>query len=351
MNKAKVRESNFELLRILCMLGVLTNHVIQNTYPELHSGDFSWQNILRVQLMNISIVAVNCFVMISGYFRIKQSIRSFLSLYFQLMFYCGILSVIGVALGNETIIGGITRTLFPFTEGGMWFMISYLGLFLIAPILNTAYSAFDKTQRVIVLFSLLFIDIYVGYMHQSKEITLDGYHLVHFIAIYYLGMFLSDTKVNSRVKWGWLWLCCTFLMTLLHCVKTFFFPISIIYAMRYNSPMLFLASFLLFQWVRIWSVKSKFINWVAVSVLSVYIVHTQPVVSDYFFGFLKNISLNTSVSPMISACMMIILSLSLYAACILVDKLRIALVTPVVRKITFRLENLMDRLKGDITNG
>ena len=350
MNKAKVRESNFELLRILCMLGVLTNHVIQNTYPELHSGDFSWQNMLRVELMNISIVAVNCFVIISGYFRIKQSIRSFLSLYFQLIFYCGMLSVVGVVLGKETIVGGITRTLFPFTEGGMWFMIAYLGLFLIAPILNTAYSAFNKMQRMTALMLLIFVDVYLGYMHQSKEITIDGYHMVHFIAIYYLGMFLSDTKVNPRIQWGWLWFGCTFLMTILHGVKTVFFPISIIYAMRYNSPMLFLASFLLFQWVRTWCIKSNVINWIAVSVLSVYIVHTQPVVSDYFFGFLRNISLDASISPLLSACIMIVSSLSLYAICILVDKLRIALVTPLVRKATFRLEKFADKLNGAICN-
>ena len=130
----RVRESNFELLRILCMLGVLTCHVLQNNYPSLHLGDYSWQNILRIELMNISVVAVNCFVMISGYFRIKQSVRSFLNLYFQLFFYCGILSLIGVALGKYTIMGGVTKTIFPFTEGGMWFMTAYLGLFLIAPI-------------------------------------------------------------------------------------------------------------------------------------------------------------------------------------------------------------------------
>lgn len=32
----KVRQSNFELLRILCMLGIVTNHVLQNCYPQLH---------------------------------------------------------------------------------------------------------------------------------------------------------------------------------------------------------------------------------------------------------------------------------------------------------------------------
>ena len=62
----KVRQSNFELLRILCMLGVVTNHVLQTCYSQLHTSDFSIANDLRVLLMCMSITAVNCFVMISG---------------------------------------------------------------------------------------------------------------------------------------------------------------------------------------------------------------------------------------------------------------------------------------------
>ena len=332
MNKIKVRESNFELLRIFCMLGVLTNHVLQYTYPSMHSGDYSLQNLLRIELMNISIVAVNCFVMISGYFRIKQSARSFINLWSQLFFYCGLLSFAGIILGLDTILGGLIRTIFPFTEGGMWFMTAYCGLFLVAPILNTAYSNFNKTQRIAALISLFLVDIYLGYMHQSKEINIDGYHLIHFMTIYFLGMFLSDTKVNTRIKWGWLWLGCTFLMTMLHGVKMVFFPISIIYSMRYNSPMLFLASFFLFQWVRTWRIKSNLINWIAVSVLSVYIVHTQPLVAHYFFDFLKGISIDPSSSQLSSACIIIIASLCLYTIYILVDKVRTIITNPIVSK-------------------
>lgn len=332
MNKVRIRESNFELLRILCMLGVLTSHVLQNCYPGLHSGDFSWQNILRILLMNISIVAVNCFVMISGYFRIKQSVRSFLSLYLQLVFYCGIFSLIGLCLGKDTLFDSVVRTLFPFTEGGMWFMVAYLALFLIAPILNAAYNSFDKSQRSLSLIALLIIDVYLGYMHQSKEITLDGYHVVHFITIYYLGMYLSETQVNSNVRWGFLWIVNSMLMTVLHGVKMVFFPISIIYAMRYNSPMLFLASFLLFQWVRTWKLRSSKINWVAVSVLSVYVIHSQPIVAEYFFDSLQNISCDETISSILTAIIMILSSLALYAICIILDKLRITLMIPVVNQ-------------------
>ncbi len=69
-SKSNLRESNFELLRILCMLGVIVNHALQSLY-ELHTTDFSLANNVRIIIMDAAIVAVNCFIFISGYFRIK----------------------------------------------------------------------------------------------------------------------------------------------------------------------------------------------------------------------------------------------------------------------------------------
>lgn len=99
----------------------------------------------------------------------------------------------------------VIRSIFPLTETNMWFLITYFGLFLLSPLLNTAFNAQDKIQRIITLICLLFIDVYLGYMHQSKEITIDGYHLIHFVVIYYLGSFVKSINLkisNLRLLWG-----------------------------------------------------------------------------------------------------------------------------------------------------
>ena len=75
----KVRQSNFELLRILCMFGVLTSHSLMAMY-DLQTANFSFANEMRVFVMHASCLAVNCFVMISGYFQIRQSWRGFIDL-------------------------------------------------------------------------------------------------------------------------------------------------------------------------------------------------------------------------------------------------------------------------------
>ena len=199
--KTKVRQSNFELLRILCMLGVVTNHVLQNCYPRLHGADFSIENDLRVLLMCMSIAAVNCFVMISGYFRICQSWKSFFNLYTQCAFWMLVLTTLSWICLDGTIMDVGKNTVFALTGSGYWFIVAYFALFLFAPLLNVAFDNMDARQRFCSLLALFVMDVYAGYMHQASEVTLDGYREIHFFVIYYLGMYLSTVaKVNMGGK-------------------------------------------------------------------------------------------------------------------------------------------------------
>lgn len=81
-NKIKnkeARKSNLELLRIVAMLLVLLTHYVSTRisieeYPLVSNSVFnipSFHSILNMELESLSFVCVNCFVLISGYFRIK----------------------------------------------------------------------------------------------------------------------------------------------------------------------------------------------------------------------------------------------------------------------------------------
>lgn len=190
----KVRQSNFELLRILCMLGVMTNHVLQDCYHQLHAADFCIANDLRVFAMCMSITAVNCFVMISGYFRIRQSWRGFFNLYTQCSFYMLIFTSLAAIFFDGSLLYIVKRTIFPLTESGLWFLPAYFAVYLAAPILNAAFDKLDTKQRTTSLLALLVMDVYIGYMHQSGQVTVDGYAAIHLFVIYYVGMYLSSVK-------------------------------------------------------------------------------------------------------------------------------------------------------------
>lgn len=198
----KVRQSNFELLRILCMLGVLCNHTLQHVYTDLNSAVNYPVHHAQIFLMSMSIIAVNCFVLISGYFRIKQSWKGFLNLFTQCAFYALVCSLIGVAIHEVSIIDAIKKTVFALSESGMWFIVAYFGLYLVAPFLNAGYQNLNDSKKTPMLAMMLLLDVYLGYMHQSPEVSVDGYHVIHFITLYYIGCYLSEQPIKVFASMG-----------------------------------------------------------------------------------------------------------------------------------------------------
>lgn len=171
------------------MWGVLTTHVLQTLY-ELHTPEIGFGTQGRIVLMNCCIVAVNCFVLISGYFRIKPSWKGFFNLYFQCAFYAVGFAVLAY-LFHEGSFRQIIKSGFALSETNLWFVRTYFGLYLFAPLLNAAITSFTARQRLLVLVFLCVVDIYLGYLHQIAEIGTDGYNLIHFIYLYYIGSFIS----------------------------------------------------------------------------------------------------------------------------------------------------------------
>lgn len=325
------RQSNFELLRIYCMWGVLTNHVLQNLW-NLHTPTFTFTNEFRILLMSMSVIAVNCFVLISGYFRIKPSLKGFLKLYMQCVFYFSLLSVGAVCIGLQPVQDALICIIFPLTEGGLWFIVAYFGLFLLAPLLNAGYDNLKDNAKKYMLLVMIVIDVYIGYMHQSIEVTVNGYHLIHFIVLYYVALYLREyAYVLIKIKLGGVICLIVLTMVILHAIKMVFFPISIIFSFRYNSPVVLLASVCVFLWFASIRVQNTYINWISASVLSVYIVHSHPFGSHYFFGMLKQIQqqyTSLEVVVLIPVCMAV-----LYVSCIAIDKLRIRLCAPIEQRL------------------
>lgn len=190
------RQSNFELLRIICMWGVLTNHVLQTLY-QLHISNFSVTGEFRIGLMNCSIIAVNCFVLISGYFRIRPSWSGFYNLYTQCAFYAVGFALLAYSL-HEGSWTQILKSGFALSESPLWFVRTYIGLYLLAPLLNTALDYASKSQRMKSLIFLGIIDVYLGYMHQIEEIGINGYNLIHFICLYYAGAVIANSPPRQN---------------------------------------------------------------------------------------------------------------------------------------------------------
>ena len=132
-------------------------------------------------------------------------------------------------------------------------------------------------------------------------------------------------------------------MTLLHAIKMVFPPIAIVYSLRYNSPFVLLASVVFFKWVTTWKIQSQVINWISASVFSIYLIHCNSFVWDRLMTFLKGVQDNYYAWQV--AIIIPITMLLFYTICIGLDKIRIVICTPIVKKLTLYSTDLQMRIK------
>lgn len=128
-----IRQSNMELLRIMAMFMILVYHSVYYVFYN-YRGD----SPIFASLVTLLHIGVPLFVLISGYFGIKPSIKGFLKLYFILLFYNLVLYGLRLVYGDVSFsYREFAKLWFPFSIGRRWWFFKvYLMLYLFSPILN-----------------------------------------------------------------------------------------------------------------------------------------------------------------------------------------------------------------------
>lgn len=316
MNKdnPKLRESNFELLRLIAMLFIVWYHLLCFFVVKIDDAP-----VYKAMYLPLH-VAVICFVLISGYFRIRPSIRGIAKLAFPLLLFYLPLSV------YELIFDGVggAKSLFFFSKSPYWFIRTYFYLFLMAPVLNS-FLASDK-RRLYLLIVLGFMAVYMGWLMHDKSM-LDGKNLVLFMFLYVLGdclrsfrevtdripayiLTLSYSLLNIVLFVGYMKYCDSFIGKAIYKLS---FP--------YCSPVLILNAVLLFVITGRLHFKSRAVNWLAGSVFAVYILHHQHLI---LYGLMQPCVLytyHTIGTPWILILILGIMSLGFMVSFIMIDKL------------------------------
>ena len=112
----RVRQSNMELLRIVAMFMILVYHTVYYVFYK-YRGDTP----AFASMMTVLHIGVPLFVLISGYFGIKPTIRGFLKLYLTLLFYNLLFYGIQWSLGDvQFSFKSFVKLWFPFSIGDRW---------------------------------------------------------------------------------------------------------------------------------------------------------------------------------------------------------------------------------------
>ena len=332
----QLRNSNIELLRIVSMLMVVVLHFNNNgantgivNMPEVLTERLTWGFLVE----SLCLVAVNCFVLISGYFAIKLKVRSLLKFYLQ-CFIIGLFSYlfyIGLSGGFSTWQSAeglftmkiLIERLLAFTHNGWWFVVSYVGLMLLSPLLN---SAVDNMTRKRFLHSLILFSIVILYLgwYQKVEVTNYGNSLISFIWIYLLGRYIGKhVQIESIRKYRWLWLAGYLISALAlfgMIMLRYHFSIEMHYPLDYNNPFVVVAAMMLLFFFLSFSFRSKVINGIASSVFAAYLIQESCYFGhEWLYPQMREMFVHVSDGWRILALLGI--SIVFMLLCVLVDKI------------------------------
>ena len=141
-----IRQSNFEILRIVAMFMIVITHIInhgqvmQNSNREVLSLIFDF-------IFDIVIVHVNSYVLLTGYYQSKSEFK--MSRLMQnintVWFYRAAMLIFLVLINawHPTHVE-IFRHTFPLDLGFYWFIDVYIILYCISPFLNKLLEKLDK---------------------------------------------------------------------------------------------------------------------------------------------------------------------------------------------------------------
>lgn len=335
MIKANARNSNVELLRLVCMFFVLCFHfTVFGLSLNVHKGDTIWMGIQWI-IMSLMFIAVNCFVLISGYFGIKFKIKGVVNLVFT-----AAVCFVATKLLDFAIIGGrnglsirelVLGTIFPVSHSGAWFLKCYFGLYLFSPLLNKGLDALSKKEYILVLILFTIANEYLGYFWKNDAFNVDGFNISQFVYLYIIGgyfkRFVTQQSISQR-KWMWI---------------VIYLGAAVVYAIlsilgmnhyvphwdgwKYNNPVLIIGamSFLLFFLCL--DFKSGVVNKLAASCLAIYLMQTG-ILFNWVGETINHLVCSNAIAELL---MVPPFALAFMAIVILLDQIRLMALKPVNR--------------------
>lgn len=210
--KKKTRQANIELLRIVAMLMVVILHyLVKGGAASSLADNFSAINVLFWLVKALCIVAVNVYVLISGYFLLetKWSISRLVRLWLQVIFYSLGVPVVCLCLGiGEVEQWGLydwVNVLFPVQMEHYWFVTAYVILYIMVPVLSEGVKKLSKKQHGWLIIGLLLIfSLPKTVLPILIPIDRYGYDFGWFICLFLIaayirlhGISIFERKINS----------------------------------------------------------------------------------------------------------------------------------------------------------
>lgn len=220
-----------------------------------------------------SLICVNLFILISGWFHINATLKGLCNFLFQCLFFLTIIFTISILTGLiEFSIHGLCEN---FLKSPMnWFIISYSILYILSPIINSYLSTSPSKKSLLITIILTSVDVILGWTGIAP-CYLKGYSPLTFINLYLIGHALKSYRTD-KYKWGGgLFFIIVIINSILYYLNVHG-TITLPNLTSYDSPIIIIQTICFFSWFSTLNVKQNLaLNYIASSAFAVYLLHTN----------------------------------------------------------------------------
>lgn len=278
----KERKSNLELLRIILIIMIIALHYnntrMGGVFGNVENGTFNYY--LSNFVESLSIVAVNTFILITGYFSNKKDsvkVSKVINLFYICAIY-GILIFGTYFVFTKNISFGILKE-FIKTIFDRWFVVIYSILYLLISYLNKLINSLDKEKlKILIIINTLFFYVWFT-IFTNTTIKDGGYGIINFINLYLIGAYIKKYKDEYVPKYKTIiiYISCAIITTLLSCFTTRS-------AFAYNTIFNLIGSIALFLTFKNLNIKNnKVINYLSTFTFSTYIIHENSFITKFLY--------------------------------------------------------------------
>lgn len=312
-NNKFVRDSNFELLRLLAMFGIIVHHLVikgASTCGYVEAYDYNRDGVLGLLLNSLVVGGVDCFVLITGWFGIRHTMKGLVKILLETCLFGLISYIILLLLGGDSFSISHLKDSMDFRFN--WFVVSYMMLSLVSPIIersliNLEFKEFKKWMILLCVFNFVFVLL-------LNRINDNGYNVVHFIFLYYIARFMKTMKDGGNLWYKrfekyslpiYIIMVLTLTLGFLFLNEYRHAPKSIKW-FGYNNPILLMASVAFFVSMAKMHLKSRWINYLASGVFGVFILHTTKYMIPYRNDITHDVYLNYGYAGIIALSVIIL---------------------------------------------
>lgn len=275
----KKRNSSIELYRIIATFTVLIVHFNGWFVGGMREFDCHNPTLFATGQMIIeasTIICVNMFLIISGYFGIRLKLTSVLKLCMLLALIYVPFYIVGILLGGAFSVKALIGRLLVISNAG-YFIQGYFMLMFFSPVLN---SFVDKYGCFILPWTILFwgIEFWFETVRGIENFGFNqGCSIIHFVLMYMLARCIALYKEKLLVFSRIYWLLGYVISTMIIC---FMYLSGFEYTFAYSNPIVVISSICSFIPFIYRNWYNKTVNWFAGGTLAVYIIQvTEPAYS------------------------------------------------------------------------